>query len=129
MSGESAVRCVAMRPSGNAREGGEGGSGSPAVRELGADGGGYGRRVRGSGAASASVQTGKKRGRPPKTADGAVVGEECRARRTAAKRTLWTDTGREEYNRTVNKGNRGLSSEREGRVGQRFERGEGGGVT
>ena len=50
-----------------------------------------------------------------------------------AKRLLWTDTGREEYNRTIEQGIRqgirGMYSGQEGGGGQRFERGEGGGVT
>ena len=51
------------------------------------------------------------------------------ARRTMTRQLLWTDTGREEYNRTVERGNSEMYSEGERGIGQRFERGEGGGVT
>ena len=82
------------------------------------------------GCAQRSVKpiAGKKRGRPPKIvteADGSCA---QRARRTMARQLLWTDTGREEYNRTVERES-DMCSEGECGVGQRFERGEGGGVT
>ena len=100
------------------------GEGSPSVRELGADGGGYGRRVRGRESRERPI-TGNKRGRPPKTVEASSSGS--RARRTM-RQLLWTDTGREEYVRTVACGNVHCGNGEAG-TGQRFERGEGGGVT
>ena len=91
---------------------------------MGEDGGGYGRRVRGRASRGQPV-TGKKRVRPPKTAEGGDASVK-RGRRTM-RQLKWTDVGREEYNRVVVNNVRG-NVER-GEVRQRFERGEGGGVT
>ena len=98
---------------------------SPGVREMGEDGGGYGRRVKGRGHREKPI-TGKKRGRPPTTME-AGSNSEPSGRRTI-RQLRWTDVGREEYNRAVVQGNIMRGSE-EGGGGQRFERGEGGGVT
>ena len=99
---------------------------APVVGELGEDGGGYGRRVRGRESGGKS-QTGKKRGRPPKTVDEGEASVK-KGRRTM-RQLKWTDIGREEYNRVVVNNVREGGGDGERGVGQRFERGEGGGVT
>ena len=85
------------------------------VRELCGDGGGYRRRVRGS--TPRRQYAGKKRGPPPKEDVGST-----RVRRCTAKKLTWTTVGREEYARVTGD----YSS---GGYRQRFERGQGGGVT
>ena len=117
-----AERATAAGLVGSGRVGGSGGAGSPGVRGLETDGGGHGRRVRGRESREQSV-TGKKRGRPLKTVEAGSSGS---YRRRTTRQLLWTDTGREEYIRTVMdvQGGEGGAG-----AGQRFERGEGGGVT
>ena len=70
------------------------------------------------------------RGRLPKAA---TDGGKKRARRCTVKQPRWTDIGREEYGRVVTRNaTPSLVSDGGGgssRQGQRFERGEGGGVT
>ena len=70
--------------------------------------------------------TGKKRGRPLQNWDSSS--KAARTVRASRPRKLrWTDTSREEYSRVMAcdvSGEAGTSG-----VGQRFERGEGGGVT
>ena len=92
------------------------------MRGLETDGGGHGRRVRGRESQKQSV-AGKKRGRPLKNVEASSSGSH---RRRTTRQLLWTDTGREEYIRTVMdvQGGEGGAG-----AGQRFERGEGGGVT
>ena len=93
--------------------------------ELGTDGRGYGRRVCEESTGAKNV-TGKKRGRPLKDWDSSNKTMRT-VRASRPRKLLWTDTGREEYSRVLAckaSGEAGTS-----RVEQRFERGEGGGVT
>ena len=100
---------------------------SPEVQEAGEDGGGYGRRVRGKAKGGEMGGAERKRGRPPSVATDAPKAK-TNVRKTSVRKLPWTDVGREEYNRTVACG--GVSAgNREDGAGQRFERGEGGGVT
>ena len=127
--GHSNVAAALATSSAEAEGGGHGRGGdaeSPGVGELGKDGGGYGRRVRGRESRD-KLQTGKKRGRPPKTVDEGETSVQ-KGRRTMRQLT-WTDTGREEYNRVVVNNVGGCGGSGAGEVRQRFERGEGGGVT
>ena len=81
-----------------------------------------GRRLEGG----ARRVTGKKRGRPPKDWDSSSKTVRT-VRAGQPRKLLWTDTSREEYSRVMAcrvSGDAGTSG-----VGQRFERGEGGGVT
>ena len=100
---------------------------SPEVQEEREDGGGYGRRVRGKMRGRGEGGAGRKRGRPPSVATDAPQNK-VQVRKTLVRKLLWTDVGREEYNRTVACGSVSISRGECG-AGQRFERGEGGGVT
>ena len=66
----------------------------------------------------------RARGRPPSVATD-VPHARKNVRKISVRKLLWTDVGREEYNRTIGSSSRGGQGEAE----QRFERGEGGGVT
>ena len=98
---------------------------SPKGWELGTDGRGYGRRVREDDVGARRV-TGKKRGRPLKDWDSSSKTVRT-VRASRPRKLLWTDTSREEYSCVLaceTCGGAGTSG-----VGQRFERGEGSGVT
>ena len=71
--------------------------------------------------------TGKKRGRPSKP----VADQGTSKVKRHPRKLTWTDVGREEYNRVVCSASvsGSSSSQGRGRTEQRFERGEGGGVT
>ena len=97
---------------------------SPTAWDVGDDGRGYGRRIRGD-ASNVKPSTGGKRGRPPKPAD-AASSNSTKRRKSGPCKLLWTDTGREEYCRKIARTGSGDSG---GVSGRRFERGEGGGVT
>ena len=93
--------------------------------DMGDDGRGFGRRVRGD-ASGARRPAGGKRGRPPKPMDADNSSNGTKRRKSGPRKLLWTDTGRGEYCRVLA---RTGSDDREGVSGRRFERGEGGGVT